>query len=81
MIDKKNCVILVNLIPDAIRERGVHPISHPSLRRNRVPGVCQVRQIGKVFFNLFWFAAPFRSLKNFGDTPNWLQITNWQHLI
>ncbi len=24
-----------------------------------------------VFFNLFWFAAPLRSLKKFGGTPNW----------
>jgi hypothetical protein len=34
-----------------------------------------------IFFNLFWFAAPLRSLKKFGDTPNWLKMTIWRHLM
>ncbi len=34
-----------------------------------------------LFFNLFWFAAPLRSVKNFGGTPNWLKMTILQYLM
>jgi hypothetical protein len=34
-----------------------------------------------VFFYLLWFAAPFRSLKKFGSTPNWLKMTILRHLM
>ncbi len=38
-----------------------------------------------VFFNLFWFAEPFRLLKKFGGkfggTPNWLKLTNTYYVL